>query len=227
MRVPRTTGLLTVFFADADVIDYDGARGADLDAHAAFCRAMLDRGVYVAALPVRGLVPLARPRGGGGRADARGGRARVPRGRRATVTALVEVAASVGDELAPYAIRDPGRGRFEELVADPDRAFVIEAVYEGHLLHHGEPRAFRGMDPDLRLLAGDALYALGLARLARLGDIEAVGELADLIALSARCQAEGRTDLGDALWRSSAAFLSPGGGPGARATFEAAGPRDV
>ena len=30
-------------------------------------------------------------------------------------------------------------------------------------MHYGEPRAFTGMDDDLRLLAGDALYALGLA----------------------------------------------------------------
>ena len=41
------------------------------------------------------------------------------------------------------------------------------------------------MDADLRLLAGDALYALGLSRLAEAGDLEAVAELADLISLSA------------------------------------------
>lgn len=140
------------------------------------------------------------------------------------MTALAEVAAAVRDELAPYAVHEPGPARFEALVSDPDRAFVIEAVHEGHLLHHGEPRAFQGMDPDLRLLAGDALYALGLARLARLGDLEAVAELADLIALSAHCQAEGRVELGDELWQASATFLSPGGGPGARVTFEAAHP---
>jgi fructose-1,6-bisphosphatase I len=39
------------------------------------------------------------------------------------------------------------------------------------------------MDEDLRLLAGDALYALGLARLAEAGDLDAVAELADVIAL--------------------------------------------
>jgi glutamate-1-semialdehyde 2,1-aminomutase len=46
VQVPQTTGLLTVFFADAPVTSYEEARGCDLDAHAAFCRAMLDRGVY-------------------------------------------------------------------------------------------------------------------------------------------------------------------------------------
>ena len=38
-------------------------------------------------------------------------------------------------------------------------------------------------DPDLALLLGDQLYALGLSRLAALGDLEAVAELADLISL--------------------------------------------
>ena len=58
---------------------------------------------------------------------------------------------------------------------------MLEAVYEGYLMHYREPRAFAGMDDDLRLLAGDALYALGLSRLARAGDLKAVAELADLI----------------------------------------------
>jgi glutamate-1-semialdehyde 2,1-aminomutase len=45
-HVSFTTGLITVFFSDEQVQDYDAARACDLDAHAAFCRAMLDRGVY-------------------------------------------------------------------------------------------------------------------------------------------------------------------------------------
>ena len=44
--VQSTTGLLTVFFSADPVHDLDGAKACDLDAHAAFCRAMLDRGVY-------------------------------------------------------------------------------------------------------------------------------------------------------------------------------------
>ena len=40
------TGLLTLFFSPQPPRDYEGARGCDLEAHAAFCRAMLDRGVY-------------------------------------------------------------------------------------------------------------------------------------------------------------------------------------
>jgi hypothetical protein len=72
------------------------------------------------------------------------------------------------------------------------------------------------MDDDLRLLAGDALYALGLSRLADGGDLEAVSELSDLISLTARTHAEGRGELAEELWLASARALSPAGGPGAR-----------
>jgi glutamate-1-semialdehyde 2,1-aminomutase len=46
-QVAWTTGLLTVFFSESRVSDYEGARACDTTAHAAFCRAMLDRGVYL------------------------------------------------------------------------------------------------------------------------------------------------------------------------------------
>jgi glutamate-1-semialdehyde 2,1-aminomutase len=46
VQVQWTTGLLTLFFSAEPVRDYQGARECDLQAHAAFCRAMLDRGVY-------------------------------------------------------------------------------------------------------------------------------------------------------------------------------------
>jgi hypothetical protein len=135
------------------------------------------------------------------------------------VTALADVVAAADPALAPYAVEDPGGGRFEAVVEDPDRAFVLEAVYEGYLLHYGSPRAFRGMDPDLRLLAGDTLYALGLARLAERGDIDAVAELADLISLCAWAEAEDQRSLVPELWEATVSKLSPGGGPGARATL--------
>jgi glutamate-1-semialdehyde 2,1-aminomutase len=47
VSVARAPGLLTLFFADTPPTDYDAARACDLDAHAAFCRAMLDAGVYL------------------------------------------------------------------------------------------------------------------------------------------------------------------------------------
>ena len=133
------------------------------------------------------------------------------------MSTLAEVVAALEPSLARHAAPEPGPDRFSALVEDPDRLFVLEAVYEGYLMHYGTPRAFSRMDPDLRLLAGDALYALGLARLADRGDIEAVSELADLISLTARAHAEGRPEVAEALWLASARALSEEAGPGARA----------
>ena len=95
-------------------------------------------------------------------------------------------------------------------VPDAVRAFVLEAVREGYLLHYDDPRAFRGMDADLRLLAGDSLYALGLARLAAAGDLAAVTELADLISACAQAESEGRRDGVAALWEGTANRLAQG-----------------
>jgi hypothetical protein len=122
------------------------------------------------------------------------------------MTVLSQVAAAAGPSLAPHAVAEPGPTRFDSALGD--RLFVLEAVYEGYLLHYGRPRLFEGMDEDLRLLAGDALYALGLARLAERGDLPAVAELADLISRSAQAHAEGRGDSAEALWDASAGALA-------------------
>jgi hypothetical protein len=86
------------------------------------------------------------------------------------------------------------------------REWVLEAVREGYLLHYREPRAFAGMDDDLRLLGGDAMYALGLSRLAEAGDLEAVAELAELISNCARRESEDRSTT--ELWESAATSLA-------------------
>jgi len=118
------------------------------------------------------------------------------------VSNLAELIAQVGPDLAAHANPKPGPDRFDS-PGDDCRAYVLEAVYEAYLLHYGESRAFVDMDPDLRLLAGDALYALGLSRLAEDGDMEAVGELSDLISQCAQAEAEGRRDEVEALWDAS------------------------
>ena len=123
------------------------------------------------------------------------------------MSALRDVVQAADPSLREYAAADPGPDRFAGTVDDPDRLFVLEAVYEGYLMHYGRPRAFTGMDTDLCLLAGDSLYALGLSRLAANGDLEAVGELADLISNAARAQAEGRSDDADRLWLRTARAL--------------------
>lgn len=124
------------------------------------------------------------------------------------MSALREVVAAIDGSLAEHALADPGPDRYADVVTDPDRLFTIEAVYEGYLLHYGEPRAFAGMDGDLRLLAGDALYALGLSRVAARGDLEAVAELSNLISAAARAHAEGDPARADALWPESARRLA-------------------
>ncbi len=93
-------------------------------------------------------------------------------------------------------------------------ALVIESVREGYLLHYGEPRVIVGADADLRLLAGDYLYAIGLERLAGLGDLPAVRELSDLISLGAQLHADGANGRpapeGEALWLASTIAIATG-----------------
>jgi hypothetical protein len=99
-------------------------------------------------------------------------------------------------QLAAAGPRAQGRAEEYEL--------LVEAIYEGYLLHYGAPRLLRLPEADLGLLAGDELYALGLARLVALGDLPAVGELADVIALTALAQGEGRGELAQAVWGAGA-----------------------
>lgn len=90
---------------------------------------------------------------------------------------------------------------------------LIEAIYEGYLLHYHAPRVMRSPEDDLGLLAGDRLYALGLARLVALGDVEAVAELADVITLTALAHGSGNTELADAVWAAGARAVGWGTTP--------------
>jgi hypothetical protein len=93
-------------------------------------------------------------------------------------------------------------------------SLVLEAVREGYLLHYGSPRILAGHDENLALLAGDYLYALGLERLASMGDGEAVHELSDLISLCAAAHAEQAAALTPALWLAAAVAIGSGRGEG-------------
>jgi hypothetical protein len=111
-----------------------------------------------------------------------------------SVDALHVLAAQLREEdtpISPHVVDPPAESAF----APPgEYAFAIEAVREGYLLHYGEPRLLAGHDADLALLAGDYLYALGIERLAQLGDTAAVHVLADLISTCAQLHTEGRDD---------------------------------
>lgn len=146
-----------------------------------------------------------------------------------SATVLRELAAELAAEesvVSPH-VAGPDRelppGALAALVAAGPRtrddgglhAGVLEAVREGYLLHYGEPRMVVGADPDLALLAGDYLYALGLERLAAAGELASIRELSDLISLSAQLHAERGASAGEqaaALWLASTVALATGGG---------------
>ena len=158
-----------------------------------------------AAVAVRGLVPFARARRRADRAHGRGGgraafaapaaheRARAParpgrRRGRADRRRVLDAPPPTVERAAGGARRGGPRAG-----AGPSR---VRAAGRGDL--RGLPAALRRLarcsttaDPDLALLAGDRLYALGLERLVALGDLEAVRELADVIALCSLLVARG------------------------------------
>jgi len=107
--------------------------------------------------------------------------------------------------LAQHAAAGPRtceRGREYEL--------LLEMILEGYRLHYDEPLVVRPADADLALLLGDQLYALGLARLAALGDLEAVTELADVISLAAQAHSAADRDLAEAVWEAGAVSVGWG-----------------
>jgi hypothetical protein len=81
-------------------------------------------------------------------------------------------------------------------------AAVVELVREGYLCHYREPR----------LLVGDHLYARGIERLARLGDLLAVTELSDLISTAAQLDAApgADPDAQEVAWLAAAVTIAAG-----------------
>ena len=88
-------------------------------------------------------------------------------------------------------------------------ALGLETIYEGYLLHYGRPRLFAPRDADTALLLGDYLYAHGVVRIEAVGDVSAVGDLAELIALCAQLRADDAPGDG-AAWAATAALLGSG-----------------
>ncbi len=123
-----------------------------------------------------------------------------------------------GTPISPHVVETGEQPVFGLLAAIGERAadapgeyaFVVEAVREGYLLHYGASRLLRTDDADLALLAGDYLYALGIERLAALGDAPAVLLLAGLISNCAQLHAEDREDEVPALWRQTALSIGDG-----------------
>ena len=57
-----------------------------------------------------------------------------------------------------------------------------------------------GAEPDLALLAGDRLYALGLERLAAAGDLDGIAALAEVISHCAQAQVDADPARAEAAW---------------------------
>ena len=105
-------------------------------------------------------------------------------------------------QLAAAGPRARGREREYEL--------LLEMILEGYRLHYDEPVVVNTPDGDLALLLGDQLYALGLSRLAALGDLDAVAELADVISLAAQARTASDAELAGAIWDAGAVSVGWG-----------------
>ena len=137
---------------------------------------------------------------------------------------LWDVIAAEAERESPLwaeALRPAGEREYEPVfspLGEERFALGIETIYEGYLLHYGRPRLFTPADQDIALLLGDYLYAHGLVRISALGDVEPVGELAELISLCAHLRAEGRDGDG-AAWAATAALLGRGEVGASRSTL--------
>jgi hypothetical protein len=91
-------------------------------------------------------------------------------------------------------------------LADGRFGLGLESIYEGYLLHYGRSRLFAPADSDTAVLLGDYLYAHGLVRVAALGQVTVVADLAELISLCAQLRAEERDGDG-AAWAGTVSAL--------------------
>lgn len=106
-------------------------------------------------------------------------------------------------------LREPAEGELEPVfsaLAEPRFALGLETIYEGYLVHYGRPRLLEPDDADAALVLGDFLYAQGLARIASVGDVPAVADVAELLSLCAQAQGDKRPGDG-AAWAATAALL--------------------
>jgi len=103
-------------------------------------------------------------------------------------------------------------------LAEERHALGLETIYEGYLVHYGRPRLFEPTDEDTALLLGDYLYAHGLVRIAEVGTVEAVADLAELISMCSQLRADSAPGDGVA-WAASAALLGAGELDAARAAL--------
>ncbi len=192
-------GLFTVFFSGEPVRDYEGAKAADAERYAAFCRAMLDRGIYPPASQFEAWFPsLAHT------AD------HVER----TVAAAREAFATLVSALRDGRRRvRPGAARVRAGRAARARIRRLRARRRPRGLRDALRHAARpstawtttcGCWPATRSTRWAS------TRLAQTGDLAAVAELADLISACAQAHAESRPEQAEGRWADAAKKLAPG-----------------
>ena len=199
-RVQRVGAMLTLFMGDGPVTRFEDAQACDTERYGELFRAPARARRVRGAVAVRGwFVSTAH------------GDDEIDR----TVEAVGDVSVDLWDAIADEAAAesplwgealraDPEREPvFSPLLADERYAVGLETIYEGYLLHYGRPRLFAPADRDTSLLLGDYLYAHGLVRVAEHDEVEAVADLAELISLCARLQADGAPGDGEA-WAATA-----------------------
>jgi len=121
------------------------------------------------------------------------------------------LSAALRDEggLLTDALRDEPQADEALLAAVPagPHALALAAVREAYLLHYGESRVLETDDADLALLGGDRLYALALAELAALGDLDAIAALAELISACACAHADAEPAQAVLAWEQAVAAV--------------------
>ncbi len=207
-RVQRVGAMATLFMSNEPVRNFDDAQRADTDRYGGTVPPPARARHLRCAEPVRGHVRLARPRRRGDRPD-HSGRCRLRRlisGTRSPPTRCRKAPCGTR-RLRPR--EDQERDPAFSPLGEPRYALGIETIYEGYLLHYGRPRLFSPEDRDTALLLGDYLYAHGLVRIEEVGTVEAVSDLAELIALCAYLRAEDIAGDGP-VWAATAATLGRG-----------------
>ena len=219
-RSSSVAGLLTVFFSERPVTILRGrARRATSTRTRAWCRELLARGVYPPPSQFEAWFPslahgdeqIERTLAGGGGGVRRAAREE----RRAAMTRR-----GAGSSGCGALLRDGGgliatllgrgrrarsaigvRRRARPRSPRPARArpaareeyeLLVEAIYEGYLLHYGEPRvAARARTPTSRCWPATACTRSGSRGSSRSATRAAVAELADMITLSALAHGAG------------------------------------
>ena len=90
---------------------------------------------------------------------------------------------------------------------------MVEAIYEGYLLHYGAARICAPTTPTWPCSPAISCTRSDLARLVALADLDGVRELADVISLSALARALGDAALADDVWRAGARAIAWGADP--------------